>query len=161
MGISFVIAWFVVLTLFQRGNQFHFCSALSSTANPSSPGQLQQHEASSSSSSSSWKPKVANLEERRKLRGTKNETETIGTIGFHHVEFYCGDAKSMANQFSLALGMPITGMTGLSTGNDQCISYGLQSGNLCFLLTAPYSQVTSSINTSKTISSKIQIVQER
>lgn len=71
------------------------------------------------------------------------ETETIGSIGsIHHVEFWCGDARSMANQFTIALGMSVTGTTGQSTGNDQCVSYGLESGDRCrILLTAPYSRV--------------------
>lgn len=87
----------------------------------------------------SWKPKVASLEERQKLRGKQHESELIGTSGFHHVEFYCGDAKSTAYRFALALGMQITGETGQSTGNDKCVSYGLESDNVRFLITAPYS----------------------
>lgn len=75
----------------------------------------------------------------------KHESERIGSIGFHHVEFYCGDAKSMAFLFSNALGMRITGSTGQHTGNDQCVSYALESGDIRFLVTAPYSRVTSSI----------------
>jgi 4-hydroxyphenylpyruvate dioxygenase len=94
-----------------------------------------------------WKPKVANLEERRQLRGQVNESETIGTKAFHHVEFYCGDAKSTAHRFSSALGMPITGTSGQHTGNDKCVSYGLESGQVRFLLTAPYSKAMSSQST--------------
>lgn len=38
--------------------------------------------------------------------------------------------------------MSVTGITGQSTGNDQCVSYGLESGeNFRLLLTAPYSKV--------------------
>ena len=104
-----------------------------------------------------WKPKISNLEERRRLRGINHESELIGSLGFHHIEFYCGDAKSMANQFSLALGMPVTGITGQSTGNDQCVSYGLTSGDVRLLLTAPYSQaVSSSSSPSSTEYSEVQ-----
>jgi 4-hydroxyphenylpyruvate dioxygenase len=92
-----------------------------------------------------WKPKIASFEERQQLRQCKNKEEKIGTLGFHHIEFVCGDAKSMATQFSLALGMPMTCMTGQSTGNDKCVSYGLQSGNVRFLITAPYSQAVVKI----------------
>lgn len=91
-----------------------------------------------------WKPKVESLEERRRLRGLGHNSETIGALGFHHIEFYCGDAKSTANQFALALGMPVTGITGQSTGNDQCITYGLTSGNFRLLVTAPYSKAMAS-----------------
>lgn len=92
-------------------------------------------------STGQWKPQIASLEERRRLRGMKHDSETIGSLGFHHVEFYCGDAKSTAHCFSLALGMPCVGETGQHTGNDQCTSYGLVSGDFRLLLTAPYSQV--------------------
>lgn len=91
-----------------------------------------------------WKPKIASLDDRTELRRAKHDSERIGTIGFHHVEFYCGDAKSMATRFSLGLGLKITGSTGQHTGNDQCVSYGLESENVRFLLTAPYSVDMSS-----------------
>jgi 4-hydroxyphenylpyruvate dioxygenase len=94
----------------------------------------QANEATTTTSTTAWEPKLSSLEERI-------ETETIGSIGFHHIEFYCGDARSMANQFAISLGMSVTGITGQSTGNDQCISYGLQSGEqFRLLLTAPYSR---------------------
>jgi 4-hydroxyphenylpyruvate dioxygenase len=94
---------------------------------------------------SAWKPQIASLEERRRLRGIKHDSENIGSLGFHHVEFYCGDAKSMAHRFSLALGMPCVGETGQHTGNDQCTSYGLVSGDFRLLMTAPYSQAMASL----------------
>eukprot|EP00535_Pseudo-nitzschia_heimii_P002257 CAMPEP_0197185074 /NCGR_PEP_ID=MMETSP1423-20130617/11124_1 /TAXON_ID=476441 /ORGANISM="Pseudo-nitzschia heimii, Strain UNC1101" /LENGTH=422 /DNA_ID=CAMNT_0042636037 /DNA_START=543 /DNA_END=1811 /DNA_ORIENTATION=- len=47
----------------------------------------------------------------------------------------------MANHFSTSLGMSVTGFTSQATGNDQCVSYGLESGrNFRLLLTAPYSK---------------------
>ena len=98
----------------------------------------------STTATGEWKPKIASLEERRRLRGMKHESENIGSLGFHHVEFYCGDAKSTAHRFSLALGMPCVGETGQSTGNDKCTSFGLVSGDFRLLLTAPYSQVMAS-----------------
>ena len=97
-----------------------------------------------STTTGQWKPKIASLEERRRLRGMKHDSETIGSLGFHHIEFFCGDAKNTAHRFSLALGMPCVGETGQSTGNDQCTSYGLVSGDFRLLLTAPYSQVMAS-----------------
>lgn len=99
----------------------------------------------SASSSGQWKPKVESFDERRLLRGRQHVSETIGSIGFHHVEFYCGDAKSTALRFSSALGMPIVGETGQMTGNDQCVSYGLESGEFRLLITAPYSQQRAGI----------------
>mmetsp|Transcript_3274 Transcript_3274/g.7383 ORF Transcript_3274/g.7383 Transcript_3274/m.7383 type:complete len:495 (+) Transcript_3274:29-1513(+) len=102
--------------------------------------------ATTASSSSGWKPKIESLEDRKTLRNREDaNTETIGSIGFHHVEFYCGDARSMANHFAVSLGMSVTGTTGQATGNDKCVSYGLQSGsNFRLLLTAPYSMARAS-----------------
>ena len=116
------------------------------TSSTSSPTKSEDN----SSSSSRWKPKISSLEERKFLRnrGKKRiQTETIGSIGFHHVEFYCGDARSMANHFSMSLGMSITGTTGQSTGNDRCVSYALESGDrFRLLLTAPYSRTVAAKN---------------
>jgi len=80
------------------------------------------------------------------------DKETIGSQEFHHIEFYCGDAKSTAFRFSLALGMPITCVSGQATGNDQCVTYGLQSGNVRFLFTAPYSQAVTALSSSSSLS---------
>ena len=101
-----------------------------------------------------WTPKVKDLQDRKTLfRGRTYNSETIGSLGFHHVEFYCGDAKSTAQIFSHGLGMSITGSTGQHTGNDQCVSYGLESGQVRILLTAPYSQqVSMSSSTSESSS---------
>ena len=122
---------------------------LSSSSPPSSPSSTT----AVTESKNVWKPKIGKLEDRRKLRGMKFDTETIGSIGFHHVEFYCGDAKSCASQFATALGMSITGSTSQATGNDQCVSYGLESGNFRLLLTAPYSRAVSSSSRSSSSSS--------
>ena len=122
-------------------------SAVTSTYLETSTSSTQSNEATTTSTTA-WEPKLSSLEERKNLRKNGSseqqkriETETIGSIGFHHIEFYCGDARSMANQFAISLGMSVTGITGQSTGNDQCISYGLQSGEqFRLLLTAPYSR---------------------
>ena len=99
----------------------------------------------SSSADSGWKPKIESLEDRRSLRGQLHDSEIIGTKSFHHVEFYCGDARSAANHFAISLGMSITGTTSQATGNDKCVSYGLESGeNFRLLLTAPYSRARAS-----------------
>jgi 4-hydroxyphenylpyruvate dioxygenase len=101
---------------------------------------------SMSMSTSTWKPKISSLEERRQVLRNQpyHSSERIGSVGFHHVEFYCGDARSTAQQFVLSLGMTIAGTTSQATGNDQCVSYALQSGtSLRFLLTAPYSIAVS------------------
>ena len=66
------------------------------------------HAPRTSSSPSSWKPKVPSLEERRNLRGgVQHQSDVIGSIGFHHVEFYCGDARSTATQFAGSFGAAV------------------------------------------------------
>ena len=51
----------------------------------------------------------------------------------------------MANHFAISLGMSVTGITSQATGNDQCVSYGLESGDrFRLLLTAPYSRARAS-----------------
>ena len=115
-------------------------SSSSGTTTPK-PVTTTDDDDNNNNNNNTWKPKVSSLEERRKLRGVKHNSETIGSIGFHHVEFYCGDARSAASQFAVALGMSITGTTGQATGNDQCVSYALESGDqFRLLLTAPYSR---------------------
>jgi len=88
------------------------------------------------------------------MRGVKRDSELIGSTGFHHIEFYCGDAKSTSQIFCMALGMSPTGSTGQHTGNDQCVSYGLESGQVRFLFTAPYSQQVSSQQSTETASTE-------
>ncbi|KAL3809892.1 hypothetical protein ACHAXA_008544 [Cyclostephanos tholiformis] len=74
---------------------------------------------------------------RRRDRASEDEGEVddvdddgggdrLGTIDFHHVEFYVGDASTTARRFEVALGMPITCHSSLSTGNDVCVTYGLE-----------------------------------
>jgi 4-hydroxyphenylpyruvate dioxygenase len=52
--------------------------------------------------------------------------DRLGTIDFHHVEFYVGDASTTARRFEVALGMPISCHSSLATGNDVCVTYGLE-----------------------------------
>jgi len=86
---------------------------------------------------SSWKPSG------EINRDVQHTTETLGTIGFHHVEFYCGDAASAVHRFCRGLGLKLVGSSGQHTGNPLCISYGVESNNMRFLLTAPYSLLQS------------------
>ena len=114
---------------------------------PSSPFSI----ASKSSTTQKWEPKIKNLSDRKEAlrNNAQHSKEHINSIGYHHIEFYCGDAKSTALSFSLSLGMKVTCTTGQNTGNDQCVSYGLQSEDMRFLITAPYStQVSSSSSNS-------------
>eukprot|EP00569_Conticribra_weissflogii_P013010 CAMPEP_0171376782 /NCGR_PEP_ID=MMETSP0879-20121228/19471_1 /TAXON_ID=67004 /ORGANISM="Thalassiosira weissflogii, Strain CCMP1336" /LENGTH=166 /DNA_ID=CAMNT_0011886721 /DNA_START=88 /DNA_END=585 /DNA_ORIENTATION=- len=94
--------------------------------------------AASSASSSSWKPTIQSLSDRKtyfrqqreqsSLLPSASQMEHLGTLGFHHMEFYTGDALMTAKRFELALGIPITSWSSLATGNDVCVTYGLECG---------------------------------
>lgn len=84
-------------------------------------------------------------------------SETLQSLGFHHVEFYTGDALMTAKRFELALGVPITCWSSLATGNDVCVTYGLECGidynsdtesghGVRFLITAPLSRAMQKVN---------------
>lgn len=59
---------------------------------------------------------------------------------FHHVEFWCGDASNSWRRFSWGLGMNLVAKSDQSTGNCTYCSYAIQSNDLLFSFTAPYSQ---------------------
>lgn len=61
---------------------------------------------------------------------------------FHHLEFWCGDATTTAARFGFGLGMTQVGRSDQGTGNQHCASYAMQSGDIVFTFTAPYSTVT-------------------
>lgn len=67
------------------------------------------------------------------------KSDKFATNKFHHVEFYCGDATSAYKRFMLGLGMEYTAKSDQSTGNLEHASYGIQSGGLRMIFTAPYS----------------------
>jgi len=56
---------------------------------------------------------------------------------FHHVEFYCGDVQNTARRFQFGLGMAQIAHSDLSTGNTDSSHLCLQSGELCFVFSAP------------------------
>ena len=115
------------------------------------PTQKQQQE-EEGTAESSWKPTISSLSERKQyFREQSFCSEHLGTLGFHHVEFYAGDALMTAKRFELALGIPITCWSSLATGNDKCVTYGLECGveddnnvepgdGVRFLITAPLSR---------------------
>ena len=54
------------------------------------------------------------------------------------MEFYCGDATNTCRRFQQGLGMNVVAKSDLSTGNQLCASYVLQTHNMRFIFTAPY-----------------------
>ncbi|GLC38696.1 hypothetical protein PLESTB_000591400 [Pleodorina starrii] len=59
---------------------------------------------------------------------------------FHHVEFWCADATNTFKRFQHGLGMTLVAKSDQSTTNTLYASYVLQSGDLVFAFTAPYSR---------------------
>lgn len=80
-------------------------------------------------------------------------TEKFGVLGFHHLEFYCGDATSTYKRFMNGLGLDLTGKSDQSTGNKAHASYLLQSENINMIFTAPYRQAEPEDAASKAIPS--------
>lgn len=58
---------------------------------------------------------------------------------FHHIEFWCGDASNTHKRFSWGLGMQVVAKSDQSTGNQTYCSFAIQSNDLTFVFTAPYS----------------------
>lgn len=59
---------------------------------------------------------------------------------FHHIEFWCADATNTFKRFQHGLGMTLVAKSDHSTGNSRYCSYVLQSNDLTFTFTAPYSR---------------------
>lgn len=59
---------------------------------------------------------------------------------FHHIEFWCADATNTYKRFQHGLGMTLVAKSDQSTGNPVFASYVLQSHELVFAFTAPYSR---------------------
>lgn len=68
------------------------------------------------------------------------KSDKFNVLKFHHIEFWCGDATNVSKRFSWGLGMPTVAKSDLSTGNSTYASYVLQSNDLVFVFTAPYSK---------------------
>ncbi|KAL9184755.1 hypothetical protein ACHAXT_012725 [Thalassiosira profunda] len=124
-------------------------------ARPSARRRPSSHLSSTQQSAeAAWKPAISSLSDRKSYfrNAALESSETLGTLGFHHVEFWAGDALTTAKRFELALGVPITCWSSLATGNDVCVTYGLECGvnydddarepgeGVRFLITAPLSR---------------------
>ncbi|KAI3921475.1 hypothetical protein MKW98_013409 [Papaver atlanticum] len=96
--------------------------------------------------------KEMNQEHKFKLVGYKNfirqnpKSDKFVVKKFHHIEFWCSDATNTSRRFSWGLGMPIIAKSDLSTANYIHASYIINSGDLNFIFTAPYSKKISEMN---------------
>eukprot|EP00903_Cladosiphon_okamuranus_P005811 g5755.t1 len=94
---------------------------------------------------------------RRLTSATMKEntkTDLFRMKKFHHVEFYCGDATATASRFIWGLGMKLVAKSDQSTGNTKHASYVVQSNDLRFVCTAPYSLATATPPTTSTATSE-------
>ncbi|KAJ7514391.1 hypothetical protein O6H91_23G042300 [Diphasiastrum complanatum] len=66
-------------------------------------------------------------------------TDRFKVQRFHHVEFWCGDASNTWRRFAWGLGMHLVAKSDQTTGNQTYCSYAIQSNELVFAFTAPYS----------------------
>eukprot|EP00878_Enallax_costatus_P016232 GHUV01017025.1.p1 GENE.GHUV01017025.1~~GHUV01017025.1.p1 ORF type:complete len:376 (+),score=123.06 GHUV01017025.1:262-1389(+) len=67
-------------------------------------------------------------------------SDKFGINKFHHIEFWCADATNTFKRFQHGLGMTLVAKSDHSTGNSKYCSYVLQSNDLIFTFTAPYSR---------------------
>ena len=88
---------------------------------------------------------------KRKLVGYANfvrsnpKSDKFEIKKFLHVEFYCQDATNTAKRFGWGLGMQTVGKSDQSTGNQSYASYVIQSGEVQFIFSAPYSMDTEKV----------------
>jgi 4-hydroxyphenylpyruvate dioxygenase len=82
---------------------------------------------------------------RRELVGFDNfvrhnpMSDKFNVEKFHHLEFYTSDATNTARRFIWGLGMKQVGKSDLTTGNKDYTSFVLQSNDIVFVMTAPFS----------------------
>ncbi|MFQ3640356.1 MAG: VOC family protein, partial [Chloracidobacterium sp.] len=59
----------------------------------------------------------------------------LAVVDFDHVEFYVGNAKQAAHFYRTAFDFDIVAYRGPETGVRDCVSYALQHGTICLVLT--------------------------
>ena len=75
----------------------------------------------------------------RKVERNNPQSDFFVVHSFHCVEFWCSDATNTYKRFQHGLGMTLCAKSDHSTGNTTFASYVLQSNDLVFTFTAPYS----------------------
>eukprot|EP01038_Epipyxis_sp_PR26KG_P006515 gene6515-8953_t len=91
----------------------------------------------------------------RKLVGFSNfirnnpKSDKFSIIGFHSIEIWCQDATNLSKRFIFGLGMNLVAKSDLTTGNKVYASYVVQSNDLRFIFTAPYSTTTDKSDSSQ------------
>lgn len=94
-------------------------------------------------------PTTADANKKLTLVGYKNfvrhnpKSDRFDVHKFHHIEFYTSDATNTYKRFTWGLGMRLTGKSDQSTNNQECASYVIESVDVKFIITAPYSTETT------------------
>ena len=83
-------------------------------------------------------PKKAKLVGYDNFVRTNPRSDRFEVLGFHHLEFLCGDAKTTAARFCTALGFRPLAHSNMLTGNTTYASHAVSSGSVIFVCTAPY-----------------------
>lgn len=88
---------------------------------------------------------MSNFHGERRLVGHDNfvrnnpRSDKFDVKRFHHIEFWCLDATNAYKRFMYGLGMNLVAKSDLTTGNKKYLSYAINSNELTFVFTAPYS----------------------
>ena len=72
--------------------------------------------------------------------------ELFGVDSFHHVEFYCGNAKQSAYFYRMVFGFDVIAYKGPETGCANSVSYVLKQNQIIFVLTSPIGKNSKIIN---------------
>jgi 4-hydroxyphenylpyruvate dioxygenase len=139
MRIDRTTAWWFLILVFDNFFLFGWSSSSSSFSSYALAFSATTP-TTSSTSTSTMKQTTTAAAAAEQAGKAAAAVEVLGSKGFHHIEFYCGDARSTSLVFQQALGLTCTGESHQGTGNDQCVSYGLVSHNVRLVITAPYSR---------------------
>jgi hypothetical protein len=78
-------------------------------------------------------------------------SDRFGVRSFHHIEFVCGDAATMAARWCAALGFQPVASSSVVTGNRAHASHVIRSGDLTLAFTAPYADAVKDSSESPTL----------
>jgi 4-hydroxyphenylpyruvate dioxygenase len=96
------------------------------------------------STSTSTSTSTMTTNKKVKLVGYKNfvrhnpKSDRFEVKKFHHIEFYTQDATNVYKRMSWGLGMHLIGKSDQSTGNHTYASYVIETGEVKFVISAPY-----------------------
>eukprot|EP00253_Pinus_taeda_P033230 PITA_33230 len=84
-------------------------------------------------------------------RAAVAQGQEVSVKGFHHVEFYCSDAREAYQSFSSALGMHLVAKSNRNTSNHTYRSYAIKSNEVTFVFTSRSPQTRKMSPTDETM----------